>query len=223
MRLNLGCGKIILPTSKDNAANWHLSSVFPDSVETEEWVNVDKVALPGVDEVINLFVYPWIRSTNGNPFNDNSVDEIWCSHLVEHIPHDPIWARGAEFFPLLRESGAIDGWYAFFYEAWRILKPGAIMHVVAPYAFNRAGVADPTHRRYIVPNSFGYLSPNPDAPFDYGLPYAFRALDDARLSTSNGVLEEAQFMTQHSLSRYLSEGTNRIEGMYIALAAVKDH
>ena len=55
IRLNLGCGPIILPDT----------------------VNVDIVPLPGVDVVTDLD-QPW-------PWADETVSEILASHLFEHV------------------------------------------------------------------------------------------------------------------------------------------
>ncbi len=56
MKLNLGCGKQI----------------------KEDYTNLDKVALEGVDVVHDLDVFPY-------PFRDNTFDEILCSHVLEHV------------------------------------------------------------------------------------------------------------------------------------------
>jgi len=38
----------------------------------------DKIKLPTVDIVHDLDVYPY-------PFGENSVDEVICSHILEHL------------------------------------------------------------------------------------------------------------------------------------------
>lgn len=75
--LNLGCGNIILPAPKP--AHYML---LPDGLtEYALWHNVDRNAAPGVDEVVDIFRYPF-------PWADNSFDGALCSHIVEHIPHE---------------------------------------------------------------------------------------------------------------------------------------
>lgn len=187
LRLNLGCGRAHLPTTPDNPFTAHqgyaLDRLIPSAYAADAgWVNVDREDLPGVHEVVDLFCYPWVRQRNGNPWNDNSVDEIFCSHIVEHIPH------GATLGPIagkdLRHAAELDGWYAFFQEAWRILKPGGRIVIVAPYAWSGAGITDPTHHRMVMPESWSYFIPNPDAPFDYQIPARFVPEGDALLILS---------------------------------------
>lgn len=57
MKLNLGCGRHILPG----------------------WTNVDQFSGPGVDLVANL------EGGATLPFSDDSVDEFLLSHFIEHI------------------------------------------------------------------------------------------------------------------------------------------
>ena len=185
MRLNLGCGRSQLPTHKDDPFTEHLRAHLPASAYTQEWVNVDRVSLEGIDEIVDLFAYPWIRSSNGQRWAENSVDEIWASHIIEHIPHEAVLLPEAALDPAIRQASSIDGWYAWFYEAWRILKPGGIIHIVAPFAASLAGVIDPTHRRMVAPQSFSYFVPNPDAPFDYQIPCQFIVPEAPRVRIPN--------------------------------------
>jgi hypothetical protein len=214
MRLNLGCGRAQFPTFRDNPLLAHISYCFPDSVydEAAGWINVDAVAQPGVDEVVDVFCYPW-------PWPDNSADEIWCSHLIEHIPHDARYRTdGALVSPELHRAARADGFYAWFYEAWRVLKPDAEIHLVTPYAFSLTGVSDPQHRRYLTPQTFGYLAPqNDDAPFTYRIPFRFAATGEPILRTRiNGdlAIEEIQRQMYYSV--------NMIDEMAISLKAVKE-
>lgn len=177
--LNLGAGRAQFPiTEKTQPFTQHLNYALeyvPEAHDPDvEWVNVDRAAIDGIQEVVNLFRYPWVKDSDGKPFESDSFDIVWCSHIVEHIPHVPKIDR-SYFDPYLdklaHEDG--DGWFAFFYECWRILKPGGKLNIIAPYAFSMAGIADPTHTRYILPASFSYFVPNPAAPFDYQLPFRF--------------------------------------------------
>src|ERR1700761_8728573 len=68
----------------------------------EGFMGVDIAPAEGVDFVQDLFQFPWTQ------FADNSVDEIECSHFVEHIPHG---------------DGYHDPFFQFFDEIHRILKP----------------------------------------------------------------------------------------------------
>lgn len=223
MRLNLGCGRAQLPTTKDNPFTKHLM-FLPETAldQNERWTNIDRVAIDGVDEVIDLFAYPWVRSSNGNPWNENTVDEIWASHLVEHIPHTARYAPCAT--TMHQTQGALDGWYAWFYEAWRILKPDGLLHIVSPTAFSNEGMIDPSHTRYILPSSFSYLSPNQDAPFDYQIASHFEAVDNVlvRYSDAWNSMIDAKMVNAEQAHIYSSIHNNLLIEMYICLRAIKD-
>lgn len=83
----------------------------------------------GADIVADLEKFPW-------PFEDNSVDEIFCSHYIEHTP-DLI---------------------SFANELYRILKVGAKAEIIAPYYSSIRAWQDPTHLRAISENTFLYFN-----------------------------------------------------------------
>jgi hypothetical protein len=177
VRLNLGCGRFVLPNEQG-------------------WVNVDyQSRLEGVDVNCNLFEFPW-------PFKDNYADYMIASHLVEHIPHEVMVNSAGEFIkeykkervsdeqgwkviekPIIesyvsRLPHPLDGFFAFFGEVWRVLKPGGIITVIVPDGRSDLALQDPTHTRYIVPATFSYLAPGPEASFDYGIDFRFETLND---------------------------------------------
>lgn len=108
MRLNLGCG----------------SDSRPD------WVNVDVVALPGVDVVHDLDVLPW-------PFDDGAAVEVLALDIFEHVS-DPL---------------------GFVAECWRVLEPGGLATVRSPRAGTWCAATDPTHRRAVTEESFDFWVP----------------------------------------------------------------
>lgn len=83
----------------------------------------------GADIVADLEKFPW-------PFEDNSVDEIFCSHYIEHTP-DLI---------------------SFANELYRIMKVGATAEIIAPYYSSIRAWQDPTHLRAISENTFLYFN-----------------------------------------------------------------
>ncbi len=107
MKLDLACGKQKAPG----------------------FIGVDKVKMDGVDVVYDLEQFPW-------PWEDNSVDEIFCSHYVEHTTD------------LMK----------FMNEVYRILKPGATCTIVAPYYASLRAWQDPSHRRAICEATFLYFN-----------------------------------------------------------------
>ena len=83
----------------------------------------------GADIVMDLEKFPWA-------FDDNSVDEIFCSHYIEHTP-DLV---------------------AFANELYRIMKVGATAEIWAPYYSSIRAWQDPTHLRAISENTFYYFN-----------------------------------------------------------------
>lgn len=127
---------------------------------------------PNVKYKIDLLKFPW-------PWESDSVDELHCSHFIEHIPMEyinenhmlPVKVPGGEEVtgisykhPWINRRGQ-DLFFAFFDECWRILKktdnpqnPKGKMTVICPCARNNRAFQDPTHRRFIVAETFLYLS-----------------------------------------------------------------
>src|SRR6185437_10575793 len=102
IRLDLGCG--------DN--------------KREGFAGVDKFKTASTDYIVDLFKFPW-TTDKGYSWKDNSVDEMFCSQFVEHIP--------AAIRP------------RFFEEAWRVLKEDAQFVVIVPYWASMRSVQDFTH------------------------------------------------------------------------------
>lgn len=103
MNLNLGCG----------------SKIYDD------YVNVDKFDLYDIDIQHDLEKFPY-------PFDDNSVEEIILSHVLEHIGQDP-----AIFIKILKEF-------------YRICKNQALINISVPHPRHDDFISDPTHVRPIT-------------------------------------------------------------------------
>ena len=122
MKLNLACGE----------------------KKREGWVNVDISPDCDPDEVVNLFNFPWAINLHPmgrgiiTPFvEENSIDEIYCSHFIEHI--------GDELIPFMEEC-------------YRVLKPDGIAHFEMPYYTSIRAWQDPTHKRPISEFTFHYFN-----------------------------------------------------------------
>jgi len=118
----------------------------------------------GADYVMDLQKYPW-------DIESESVEEIYCSHYVEHIKHDNV---AMDLKEVLDKSNNFDefkqniskeeflnpkdGFIKFFEEVYRILKPGGKITVIAPYYSSMRNDSDPTHVRGISDYTFLYLN-----------------------------------------------------------------
>ncbi len=116
----------------------------------EGFEGVDIVPGPGVRHVVNLWKFPW-------PFQTDSVDEIFCSHHVEHIPMCYV-TKDNEYLHVPKTHEDIDLFFAFFNEMYRVLKPEGKATIICPSATSDRGFQDPTHRRFIVSSTWLYLS-----------------------------------------------------------------
>lgn len=128
----------------------------------EGFVGMDIVKLPNVKYVGDILKFPYkLDKLNGkdksvwSEIKDNSVDEIECSHFIEHIPHG---------------DGFHDPFFEFFDQVYRVLKPAefspdnpnipinGFARFVAPYYSSMRAWQDPTHQRAISDVTFYYLS-----------------------------------------------------------------
>lgn len=109
---------------------------------------VDK-HFPGAAHKVDLFRFPL-------PWDDGSVDEIRASHFVEHIPAREI--EGKDVDAGHEDMIGRDMFIAFFDECYRILKPEGSMTVIVPNLRSDRAFMDPTHRRFICAETFGYLN-----------------------------------------------------------------
>ena len=107
--LNLGCGLVKLKSG-----------------EEFEWVNLDN------DERCSPDVKRDMRY--GLPFNDDSFDAVFCSHVLEHF-------GGEEFVRLMNEIH-------------RVLKPDGELQLLSPYYKFWGAWTDPHHKMFFNEHTF---------------------------------------------------------------------
>lgn len=97
------------------------------------YTNIDKFPVFEPDMLMDLEETPWA-------FAESSVDEIYASHVLEHIG-----ATSDVFFAVVREM-------------YRVLKPGGLLRVRVPHPRHDNFFSDPTHVRAFTPSSFSMFS-----------------------------------------------------------------
>jgi len=95
----------------------------------EGYVNHDFVKLEGIDVIHNLDVYPW-------PWRDNTFDEVFCSHVLEHVDDLPSAMK----------------------EIKRICIPGATIKIRVPHFSSGVSWRDPTHKRLFSYFTWDYFT-----------------------------------------------------------------
>jgi Methyltransferase domain len=114
VKIDIGCGP---------------SKIGPD------WIGIDQYKMKGVDIVINI-------GKDKYPFKDNSVDEVHCSHTLEHLTNfEGKWERTH-----------------LFNELYRIMKKGAKATFIFPHWASNRYYGDPTHKEPFSEMGFYYLS-----------------------------------------------------------------
>jgi SAM-dependent methyltransferase len=169
LRLNLGCGRSPLAG----------------------WVNVDSVALPGVDLVVDL---DDVRA-RALPFPDASVDSFALSHVLEHIRNT---------LPLMEELH-------------RVARPGATAVVRLPHGASDDAAEDPTHVRAYFPGSFGYFS----QPYYWRADYGYRGDWQAQRVTLLVSVTDLDRDGIDGLWARIQRERNLVQEMVVELVAIK--
>ena len=105
------------------------------------YIGIDKLMLPGVDFIADIEL--------GLPFlPDNSVDEIYTSHFVEHIDNLELFLR----------------------ECHRVVKSTGMINIYIPHFSNPWFYSDYTHKRFFGLYTFLYFS-------DHNNPYKRKVPD----------------------------------------------
>ncbi|MFM7009818.1 MAG: class I SAM-dependent methyltransferase [Betaproteobacteria bacterium] len=114
MKIDIGCGS---------------KKLGPD------WIGVDQYPMNGVDFVVNFAKDPL-------PFENESVDEVYCSHVLEHLTNlNDKWER-----------------IHLFNEVYRVLKEGGRAKFIFPHWCSQRYYGDPTHKEPFSEMGFLYLA-----------------------------------------------------------------
>ena len=103
----------------------------------EGFIGVDSIAFNDKVKQFDLGSSEW-------PWADNSVEESYCSHFLEHLTNlDDKWER-----------------VNFFNELYRVTIAGGKCHLVIPHWCSNRYYGDPTHKEPFSEMGFYYLDPN---------------------------------------------------------------
>jgi hypothetical protein len=95
----------------------------------EGFTGVDQYNLPGVDVIFDVRSGKW-------PWEDGSIEEVHCSHFIEH----------------LTAQERID----FMNELFRVMKKDAKCTLIAPHCSSNRAYGDPTHQWPPIGEMFFY-------------------------------------------------------------------
>jgi SAM-dependent methyltransferase len=117
-------------------------------------VGVDSRQFEGVDVVCDLGTATW-------PWANDSVDEVYCSHMVEHLT----WPQRIHFFN----------------ELGRVLKKGSKAQIIMPHWSSARFYGDPTHQAPFSEFGWFYLlkswrdvnAPHVDYTCDFDVSYGY--------------------------------------------------
>ena len=95
------------------------------------WINLDSVAIPGVDVVHDIEKLPL-------PFGNEAFDEILAQDVLEHV----------DYIPVLKDLH-------------RILKTGGALHIRVPHFTSKNNFVDPTHKKLFSVNTWDFFVTSP--------------------------------------------------------------
>ena len=185
MKLNLGCGAKIL----------------------DGFVNVDKFNYYDVDKIHDLEKFPY-------PFDDNAVEEILLSHVLEHLGQDP------------------DVFNKIIKEIYRICKNNAVINIHVPHPRHDDFISDPTHVRPITPQGLSLYDKAKNNEWALqgaaNTPLGLIHSVNFKILTVNYVLEEsirikfeAREISRDKINYYIKHHNNVVKQIDIKWLAIK--
>lgn len=148
--------------------------------------------MPGSDIEADLFTMPF-------PFDDDSVDFIYSSHFVEHVPD----------------------WDAFWSEVYRVISPKGIVVAMTPYHSSVRAWQDPDHKQAISEQRYAYLSKRLREEMKtnhYGCKANFEMFLKPWFNWHKDFADKSEAARLYAKEHYI----NAVEDMVVFLRAVKE-
>lgn len=95
----------------------------------ENAIGIDIRPFNGVDYVLDI-------EKDKLPFEDDSIDRIDASHIFEHLG---------------------DGLLFCIDECFRVLRPKGVIRIDVPNFPDKGAIIHPDHKRFFIPDSFGFF------------------------------------------------------------------
>ncbi|SVE07963.1 uncharacterized protein METZ01_LOCUS460817, partial [marine metagenome] len=114
-----------------------------ESYNSADYFVVELTTLPGVSVVCDI--------TQGLPFKNESVDELICVHVLEHI----------------------EDMKGIMKELHRVLKSGGLLRIWVPHCFSAVAFGDSTHVRFFTFETLTQFSRGNQASYYYDFHFDF--------------------------------------------------
>jgi predicted SAM-dependent methyltransferase len=165
----------------------------------------------GARHRFDLLAFPW-------PVATSSCEALRASHFVEHIPMLYVGPRGDE--RARPAPGYQDYFLRFFEECHRVLKPGCWMEVISPCARHNRAFQDPTHRRFLVEESFAYL--NKKWREENKLDHYLQTKANFAATVNHAIPSELSLRSKEVQRRAMNHEWNNVWDLLARLQAIKE-
>jgi len=142
------------------------------------------------------------------PFEDNSVDEVYAHHVLEHLG---------------------EGYFHCLQELYRVCKADAIIDVKVPHYRNENQAHDPTHRRLITMRGLAlfdqeYNLAGPSTSSKLGLQFGvnFKILSESSdLNQEHHQFNELKEKSDQEIAEYAFDKVNVYNETHIVMRVIK--
>ena len=170
IKLNIGCGVDI----------------------KKEFINIDTHKRHGADIIHTMPQLIISSNEDGSyktevigkelPFEENTVDYIYCSRMMEDFLY--------EYIPIMQDFH-------------RVLKKGGILHIIVPYGLD---VRNPRHIRYFDETSFDEFTRKTDTQYLQGHVPIFKLIKINKIRKNHTLIMLSKFLTRRKVKTAKKKG-----------------